>query len=368
MQVEQTEEENQQPESSHEKGKAEKRKRSEQSSTSELDASTVGTKESQQNSKTKKKSKKLAKPEQKIDEFFSNTNDDKQVKSEMKEIRKQLKEVNGKLGSVINKVDKTDKKLEEAVMKNDGSLRSVLREMITEMKEELLNSLVNRLEILEKRIYDREVKTEELQSEVKRLQKEVVKQKDENETLRKNSNQTDDRMTKIQNDSEQYSRLNNIRIHGIVSGNAYETAEETTNIVVKTLNEKMNIGLRTEDIDLAHRTKKFTAGSQEAIVRLQSRLVKENILRNRRKLKGTGIYINEDLTYLNQQVMMSVKRKMPDEVGNVFTRNGIIKYITKTNQLKTVTYKDYQHWLDLPWPARRPATPPNRRDSPRNER
>ncbi len=112
-------------------------------------------------------------------------------------------------------------------------------------------------------------------------------------------------MNKISNDTEQYSRSNNIRIHGIVSGNARETAEETTDIVIKNSKTKKWVSTyEREDIDVAHRLKKFVRGSQEAIVREQSRLVKDKILRNKKSLKGTGIFINEDLTKLNQEVFM----------------------------------------------------------------
>ncbi len=171
-------------------------------------------------------------------------------------------------------------------------------------------------------------------------------------------------MGKFRNDTEQYSRLNNIRIHGMVSGNAFENAEETTNVVIRTLNEKLNMNLSKADIDVAHRMKAFRNGSQEAIVKLQSRLVKESILRTRKALKGTGIFINEDLTQLNQQVFMSVKKKLPGEVSSVFSRNGVIKYVTRNNEVKPVLYQDYQRWLDLPWPnsgaTPNTGTPPNR--------
>lgn len=346
---------------SQENSQAEKRKRSEHSSTSELETSTLGGNSSHTNAKSKKKSKKAGKTEQTIDEYFSGASEDRHNRNEIKEIRQELKELNSKLTNIIYKVDKSDKKLENVVRKDDGSLRTVFREIMNEMKQELLNSVVNRLELLESRLYDRDRKNDELKTEVTRLEKEVSTQRKENESLKGQIEVNDDRMTKLNNDTEQYSRINNIRIQGIVSSNAFETAEETTNIVVKTLNEKMSLKLRREDIDVAHRMKKFVGGSQEAIVRLQSRMVKETILRNRRSLRGSDIYINEDLTQLNQQVFMSVKRKMPDEVSSVFTRNGVVKYVTRTNELKTVQYKDYQHWLDLPWPTRGTRSPDTRR-------
>lgn len=344
-------------------GKADKRKRSENSSTSELDTSKLDTVET--STKSKRKAKKMSKQEQTIDEYFTSEKDEKQTKSELIQIKLQLKEVNSKLTNVISKVEKTDQKLEHAVRKDDGSLRTLFRESMVEMKEELLNSVINRLEMLESRLYDRDQKNDELKAEVTRLQKENVDQKTLNEKLKRKVEENYDKLYKTRNETEQYSRVNNIRIHGIPSSKAFENADETTETVIKTLNEKMGLTLRTEDVDVAHRLHKSVRGSQEAIVRLQSRLVKDKILRNRRTLKGTNIFINEDLTQLNQNVLMSVKRKKPQEVRSVFTRNGTIKYVTHTNEVKTVLYPDYQYWMDLPWPNQ--GQPPTARQTPNRD-
>lgn len=347
---------------SQEEDKRDKRKRSEQSSTSELDNSTIDTTDSKQ--KTKKKAKKMAKPEPTIQEYFATSSAEKHIKGEMKEIRLQLKEVNLKLSSVISKVDKSDQKLENVIVKDDGTLRTILRDMMSEMKEELLNSVINRLEILEKKVYDKDEKNDELKTEVKRLETKVTTQTQENDRLHKQIENMDETLTRNRNDAEQYSRINNLRIHGIPSRNNFEPAEETTYNVMKTLKDKMDIEVRREDIDIAHRIKQNAGQNTDILVRFQSRLVKDNVLMKRRTLKGTGIYINEDLTKLNQQVFMSIKRKMPDEVNAVFTRNGVIKYITMTNQTKTVLFPEYQHWLDLPWPTRGSPTQRPRQERP----
>lgn len=322
-----------------------KRKRSETSSTSELETSTTDA--TKKSGKSKKKAKKMSKTnEPTIDEYFSSAKEDKQMKTEMKEIRLQLKEVNAKLTSMINKVERSDKKMENVVNKDDGSLRTLFRELMVEMKQELLNSVVNRIEMLESRIFDKDAKNDELNKEVTSLQNEVVDHKTKHEALRNRIDSSNEKMTRLHNDMEQYSRANNIRIHGIVSTDAFETADQTTDTVIKTLNEKMKLKLRKEDVDIAHRLRKVVGGNQEVIVKLQSRLVKETILNNRKLLKDTGIYINEDLTKMNQEVLMSVKKKRPDTVNNAFSRNGVIKYFTKTGELKTGCTKTIRNgWI-----------------------
>ena len=44
---------------------------------------------------------------------------------------------------------------------------------------------------------------------------------------------------------------------------------------------------------------------------------------------------------------MCVKKKMPDEVDQVWTYNGTIKYISKMNQACTLRYEDFKQWSDL---------------------
>jgi hypothetical protein len=79
--------------------------------------------------------------------------------------------------------------------------------------------------------------------------------------------------------------------------------------------------------------------------------MKEDILRNRRHLKGTGIIINEDLTLLNHRVLMSIKKKREDLVADVWTKNGKIPFKDKKDKIHHVQYGDYKKWLDLPWPV-----------------
>ena len=59
---------------------------------------------------------------------------------------------------------------------------------------------------------------------------------------------------------------------------------------------------------------------------------------------------NEDLTRMNQHVLACVRKKMPDEVDKVWTRNGRIFYKSKANHIHELKYKNYQEWIDLLWP------------------
>ena len=87
------------------------------------------------------------------------------------------------------------------------------------------------------------------------------------------------------------------------------------------------------------------------IIRFNSRIKRDNILRNRKLFKGTDIFVNEDLTQINQNVLACVRRKMPDEVKQSWSINGHIFYESHTGEKLEVKYSDFQEWIDLPWPA-----------------
>ena len=67
--------------------------------------------------------------------------------------------------------------------------------------------------------------------------------------------------------------------------------------------------LTIQDIDIAHRLPNKTGTNRKVIVKFVSRYVKTKVMKNKRKLSSTGVYINDDLTKINQEVLMSVKQK-----------------------------------------------------------
>ncbi|KAH3868294.1 hypothetical protein DPMN_031437 [Dreissena polymorpha] len=75
---------------------------------------------------------------------------------------------------------------------------------------------------------------------------------------------------------------------------------------------------------------------------------------NRKQLKGTDIFINEDMTKLNLHVLMCVKKKMPDEINSAWFMNGKIFYKNHMDKIQTVQFEDYEHWTNLPWPNNTP--------------
>ena len=77
---------------------------------------------------------------------------------------------------------------------------------------------------------------------------------------------------------------------------------------------------------------------------------KESVLKQRRILKGTGIFLNEDLTRINQHVLACLRKKIPDEVTDAWSSNGTMFIKNKLDNVRKVQFQEFNHWIDLSWP------------------
>ena len=104
------------------------------------------------------------------------------------------------------------------------------------------------------------------------------------------------------NNLEQYTRRNNLRISGIP-----ETQNEDTDVLVTSLaKEKLGVNISPGDIDRSHRIgKRLPEGTRSIIVKFISYKSRNEVIRNRRKLKGSKTVIREDLTKINQLLLKS---------------------------------------------------------------
>ncbi|XP_053391401.1 proprotein convertase subtilisin/kexin type 6-like [Mercenaria mercenaria] len=74
-------------------------------------------------------------------------------------------------------------------------------------------------------------------------------------------------------------------------------------------------------------------------------------------LKGSGIFLGEDLTQLSNYVLSCVRVKSPDEVETTWTHNGKILYKNKMGDIMEVRFCDFQDWIDMSWPSKEFQTP-----------
>ena len=98
---------------------------------------------------------------------------------------------------------------------------------------------------------------------------------------------------------EDQSRRNNLRFDGVVEENG-ETWEQTARKIQLLATEKLGINENIQ-IERAHRVGRPNPQRHRTIVAKFLRYNdKENLIRNSRKLKGTNIFINEDLCEASQ--------------------------------------------------------------------
>ena len=107
------------------------------------------------------------------------------------------------------------------------------------------------------------------------------------------------------NDNEQYSRRHNLRIAGFPEEKGENCTEKDTQFCI----DKLQLSLSSSDIDRAHRVGKPKSDKPRAIiVRFKSYGDKVSILKNRRRLKNSNFYVNEDLSRENQKLFHKARK------------------------------------------------------------
>ena len=171
--------------------------------------------------------------------------------------------------------------------------------------------LKSRITSLESTVSDLRTSLEFSQAEIVDLKNEV---KNYDKINREKTAALDDckkRILELQqqvNYQDDYMRRPNLRISGVPERNG-ETWEQTAELVTKLCEE--NLQLPPVSIERAHRVGKADSSTSRTIItRFEKFSDREAALRNARKLKGTGIYINEDLCPASQALKNSQLPRM----------------------------------------------------------
>ena len=222
------------------------------------------------------------------------------------------------------------------------AVRSTMREELKEVKESITR-LTEQVERNEAKILSLEIEEDAKVAKIKKLEKSLEKQRESITILQNKSNE-----------AEQYSRRSCLRVFGVP-----ESREENTDeIMLQLAKEKLGINLRIEDIERSHRigaprkdqnnanirhstqtssqkqpssttTSSSTSSTSTTstswaskvsesgrrqdnrgrpiIIKLASYRVRQSILKSRRRLKNTGISINEDLTKPNYDILKQTR-------------------------------------------------------------
>lgn len=188
----------------------------------------------------------------------------------------------------------------------DRAFKTALEVVVKQMTDRM-NQLENKATELTVSLEFSQREIDDLKSSKKECEKELKDANVKIENLLVQLDSTNEKVKQLHdkvNYQEDYSRRNNIRIYGIEEQGSSETWEQTAAAVTSLLEQKME--LPGMELERAHRVGERRDGKPRPIIARFSRYrEREAVMRNVKKLKGTNIYVNEDLCPESQSIKMS---------------------------------------------------------------
>ncbi|WP_419624099.1 hypothetical protein [Thiolapillus sp.] len=182
----------------------------------------------------------------------------------------------------------------------------------------LRRTVSENIEVLEGRVFEVEAKNDQLQKEIGALKK-------ENQTMKDTLNLQDrkiKRTEKEQNSLQQYSRRWNLRVYKVPEREK-ETSDDCIRKCCDIFSEKVAVAINKSDIEVAHRSGPTSSTNPRPIlVRFFDRKKRDEILSNRRRLKGKGVVIGEDMTPATYKIYRDASKHSAR--ANVWTSNGTV--------------------------------------------
>lgn len=242
---------------------------------------------------------------------FQNTKpvDQQSIMQQLNSLGAMVAGISEKMNSMITNTE-FSKKFDQLVTKE------FLENVIAGVKRELKEEMSEKMDKLESRIFELELKHDELMKENESLKSHANKN---SEFIDEVDNGVQNALQKT-NDLEQYTRKSSVRIYGI-EDEEYEDIPTTVFKVNKLLNEKLQMNIEEKEINIAHRLGKFeNRKMRPVIVRFMSRQRKIETIKLRRALAKTQYVIKEDLTKDNQEFLYELNNV--DNVETAWTNEG----------------------------------------------
>ncbi|KAH3775540.1 hypothetical protein DPMN_176944 [Dreissena polymorpha] len=102
-------------------------------------------------------------------------------------------------------------------------------------------------------------------------------------------------------------------------------------------------------MDIAHRLGKSKDGYvRPIIVKFVSRQKRNKVIGGRKVFKDTNTFINEDLTMLNQSVMMMIKKAV-SKPASVWSWDGKIFHKNSNDTVRQIHFREYKQWAGTEW-------------------
>ena len=157
--------------------------------------------------------------------------------------------------------------------------------------------------------------------------------------------------------SEQYSRRNNLRISGLVEGT--EQPENTDDIIMKMASD-IGSDIQLADVDRSHRVgdpKKARVRPREIIVKFATYRSRQDFYRRRTSLKDKGyqgVFINEDLTKCRSNLLFEVRQLYKSaQLKGAWSADGNILVKDNSDKIQRVSdVSDLDKFRTIP-PVRR---------------
>nr|CAH7736523.1 unnamed protein product [Callosobruchus chinensis] len=184
------------------------------------------------------------------------------------------------------------------------------------IKEDILNTILRKIEDTNQGIVDLNKKLDDLQHEML----EVKQLSDSNRLKIEEANKKNEQM-------EQFLKRCNLRFFGIPETNN----EKCRDVIINIIETKLKLSsISPEDIEVAFRSGCSKENAPRVIfVRFYSARIKNDVYSNKKNLKGSRITIREDLTATRMTI---VKEKIAKHGKNqVWTTNGRIVWLENCN-------------------------------------
>lgn len=157
--------------------------------------------------------------------------------------------------------------------------------------------------------------------------------KDQSDTISVLSKRLDECML-MANRNEQHSRKNSLKFTGL----AIKQGQSAELAVASMMREKLGMDIQQGDIEIAHTVKRRKPPANGKVlpdpihVKFSKRGPRNEAIKRRTQLKGTGCGIQEDLTLLNLQLVNRLKNH--DELDEAWSWNCRVYARTKQDKIK----------------------------------
>lgn len=213
------------------------------------------------------------------------------------------------------------------------SFNRCIEKLITSVEEKL----TLRLDVQSTETFNANQKIDQLEKRIEGLQK-------DNESLQSTVKSLTTRIeTAIagMDELEQHGRCDNLLLHGVALPTDGSREGDLSLIVTNILNTNISdLNLVPENISTAHRVSRGAQQSASSnpkpptiVIRFTHKSVRNNVLANRRKLKGRGITLTEQLTSRRAGLLRKANEMVPGKIQSAWSQEGKILIKSFSNRI-----------------------------------